>query len=70
MPKDKRTWWQLSNKVDYLIVGIYVVLGVLVLRKHEPWADEAQAWLIARDSGLFELLFQRVRRFDVKIEKK
>ena len=61
MLKDKRTWWQLSSKVDYLIVGIYVVLGVLVLRKHEPWADEAQAWLIARDSGLFELLFQRLR---------
>ena len=61
MTKDKRTWWQLSNKVDYLIVGIYVILGILVLRKHEPWADEAQAWLIARDSGLFELLFQRLR---------
>ena len=61
MQKDKRTWWQFSSKVDYLIVGIYVVLGVLVLRKHEPWADEAQAWLIARDSGLFELLFQRLR---------
>ena len=61
MSKDKRTWWKLSNKADYLIVGTYVVLFVLVLRKHEPWADEAQAWLIARDSGLFELLFQRLR---------
>ena len=61
MSKDKRTWWELSNKADYLIVGTYVVLFVLVLRKHEPWADEAQAWLIARDSGLFELLFQRLR---------
>ncbi len=61
MSKDKRTWWQFSNKADYLILGTYVVLFVLVLRKHEPWADEAQAWLIARDSGLFELLFQRLR---------
>src|SRR4051812_16341459 len=22
---------------------------------HEPWADEAQSWLLARDSNLFEL---------------
>ena len=28
---------------------------------HEPWADEAQAWLLARDNNLFELLFHRVR---------
>ena len=61
MSRDNRTWWQLPNRVDYFIVGTYVVLLALVLRKHEPWADEAQAWLIARDSGLFELLFQRLR---------
>ncbi len=28
---------------------------------HEPWGDEAQAWLLARDSGLVELLVERVR---------
>jgi hypothetical protein len=28
---------------------------------HEPWFDEAQAWLIARDSSLPQLLFTNVR---------
>lgn len=28
---------------------------------HEPWFDEAQAWLMARDNTLWQLLAQRVR---------
>jgi hypothetical protein len=28
---------------------------------HEPWADEAQAWLLCRDSSLLELLWERLR---------
>jgi len=28
---------------------------------HEPWFDEAQAWLLARDNSLWELLAHRVR---------
>jgi len=35
--------------------------AAVVLWKHEPWADEAQAWLIARDCSGVELLFQRLR---------
>lgn len=30
----------------------YAVLVYLVVRHHEPWSDEAQAWLIARDTSL------------------
>lgn len=37
-----------------------LVIAVLVVR-HEPWFDEAQAWLLARDSSLGELLTQRLR---------
>lgn len=28
---------------------------------HEPWFDESQAWLIARDSGLMEIVRERAR---------
>ncbi len=30
-----------------------IVAGAIV--RHEPWADEAQSWLLARDAGLIEL---------------
>lgn len=29
--------------------------------KHEPWFDELQAWLLARDSGFWELQLHRLR---------
>ncbi|HEX2919153.1 MAG TPA: hypothetical protein VHN81_11555 [Edaphobacter sp.] len=35
------------------------VLGFAV-GKHEPWADEAQAWLIARDCSLKEIFLHRL----------
>ena len=34
---------------------LYSTIVVLAVRRHEPWADEAQAWLIARDSTLVQL---------------
>ncbi|MDQ6677717.1 MAG: hypothetical protein M3Z09_10525 [Acidobacteriota bacterium] len=30
----------------------YAALAASTILKHEPWADEAQAWLLARDSSL------------------
>lgn len=36
---------------------LYVILVFFIIPFHEPWADEAQAWLMARDSGLSQLLF-------------
>lgn len=47
--------WLLS-----LIFLIYVILIFIVVFKHEPWADEAQAWLLARDSSLLGLLFKNL----------
>jgi hypothetical protein len=41
-----------------LIYGAAALYGVLVLTtilRHEPWADEAQAWLLARDASLSDL---------------
>ncbi len=39
-------------------VVAFTLLAFLVGSVHEPWADEAQAWLIARDATLHNLLFQ------------
>ena len=38
----------------------FTTMILLVVHHHEPWFDEAQAWLIARDNSLFEMLFQRL----------
>lgn len=36
----------------YIVSGVYAVLVALAVVHHEPWADEAQAWLISRDTTL------------------
>jgi hypothetical protein len=40
---------------------LYVSLLALVISRHEPWADEAQAWLMARDLSLFDLFVRYLR---------
>ena len=36
----------------------YLLVTGIVLFKHEPWRDEAQAWLIARDVSFFHIFRQ------------
>ena len=45
----------------HLVFLVYLVLIFIVVLNHEQWADEAQAWLLARDSSLFGLLFKNMR---------
>ena len=46
-------------KKEYIIYGIiclcFVVLSIIIAKAHEPWADEAHAWLMARDTTLKDL---------------
>jgi hypothetical protein len=44
---------------SYAALALYVASIAFVVYRHEPWFDEAQAWLIARDSNLINL-FQRL----------
>lgn len=37
----------------------YVVVIVCVMAFHEPWFDEAQSWLIARDASFRDILLLR-----------
>lgn len=39
------------------IFCLWIIISFTVGINHEPWSDEAQSWLIARDSSIFELLF-------------
>lgn len=42
--------------VETLALVSFIVLALFIGSKHEPWADEAQAWLLARDTTIPELL--------------
>src|SRR5262249_189304 len=44
-----------------LCLAVFATLLIIVGPRHEPWFDEAQAWLIARDTSLWDMLAHRVR---------
>ena len=44
-----------------LVLALFAALLATVGPRHEPWFDEAQAWLIGRDTTLWDLLAHRVR---------
>jgi len=50
-----------ARLAEAAILGAYLFLlgvGILV---HEPWFDEAQSWLLARDASIFDLLTKYLR---------
>jgi len=51
-------WWRLG---DGLVLLAYAGVVLWTVRYHEKWADEAQAWLIARDLGLQTIWFHELR---------
>jgi hypothetical protein len=48
-PAERRFW------VPVCAATIYGLLVAAAVWHHEPWADEAQAWLLARDCGIADL---------------
>lgn len=51
-------WWRIA---DFGMLGLWLAIAGFTLRYHEKWADEAQAWLIARDLGLRTIWFHELR---------
>jgi hypothetical protein len=47
--------------IKNLVFLLYVSLSLLTFLNHTPWRDEAQAWLIARDSGDLFSMFSQIR---------
>jgi hypothetical protein len=46
------------SMAECLVLLIFVAIAAVAICFHEPWADEAQAWLIARDLGIGGILHQ------------
>jgi hypothetical protein len=46
------------SSAESLVLLIFTVIAAVAICFHEPWADEAQAWLIARDLGIGGILHQ------------
>ncbi len=44
----------------FAFIAWLLCVSVLAWR-HEPWADEAQAWLIAKDSSVLNLFLNQLR---------
>jgi hypothetical protein len=51
-------WWRIG---DFGVLGLWIVVVGFTVSYHEKWADEAQAWLIARDLGLRTIWFHELR---------
>jgi hypothetical protein len=51
-------WW---TAVDVFMLLAYSSVVLWTLRFHEKWADEAQAWLLARDLDLHTLWIRELR---------
>ncbi len=43
------------------VLAAYTALVFVGISHHEPWFDEAQSWLMARDLGWFQLMFHQIR---------
>jgi hypothetical protein len=57
-PKESQSL-QIPNVVLWLVWALYSAVVLYTTSNHEPWRDEAQSWLIARDNsllGLFQYL--------------
>lgn len=50
----------LEKYYKVFILILFVTLAFIVGVRHEPWADEAQAWLLARDSSLYSLIIKNL----------
>lgn len=48
----------LKKHYRVLVIILFVISSLIIGLKHEPWLDEAQSWLIARDTSLYTLFFK------------
>ena len=51
-------WWRIG---DFGVLGLWIVVVSFAIKYHESCADEAQAWLIARDLDLPTIWFHELR---------
>ena len=49
------------KKVNIIIFVIFFLFSLLIGSNHEPWVDEAQSWIIARDASCLEIIWNIAR---------
>ena len=47
-----------ERKTGVAVLVLFVIVSTAVAVFHEPWLDEAQSWLIARDASYSDMLFR------------
>jgi hypothetical protein len=52
---------RLQQMVQVAVLAVYAAVVGAGIAWHEPWADEAQAWLLARDQGFWHLMLHSLR---------
>src|SRR5579872_670322 len=58
VPSLAARWWRIA---DFGVLSAWIAIVAFILPYHEKWADEAQAWLIARDLDLKTIWFHELR---------
>lgn len=48
---------------EWITLGLYAILVISLIPRHEPWADEAQAWQLAKSLPL-STLFHKYLRYE------
>ena len=51
----------INRILELLVLISFIILTVIIGKRHEPWADEAQAWLLARDASIKNLIVNNMR---------
>jgi len=51
----------IKERYQIIVFAFYVALMAVAVSHHEPWMDEAQAWLLAKDTGFKELFIKYLR---------
>lgn len=49
------------KKINIIIFVVFLLLTTLIGINHEPWVDEAQSWIIARDASCLEIIWNIAR---------
>lgn len=56
---------KIKERILYTAIFIcWIVITIVAGLNHEAWADEAQAWLIARDHSFFDIIFSNVLNYE------
>ena len=51
------------KKINIIVFVVFALIAFVGGLNHEPWADEAQSWIIARDANVAQIIWD-VSRYE------